>query len=319
MRTIFIAEPERYSKKGLEIYESLGKVFLGFVDKKDFLEKLREAEIVVLRLGKLTRSDIESALNLKIIAVPTTGLDHIDLDTAKERSIQVVSLRGERELLDKIYATSEHAVALLLSLLRRVNAANKHVLHGGWNRDLFIGNEISGKNVLIVGCGRLGSRMVKILDAFGAHVTVYDPHVAPEKTPSCAQIAASLTEALRSADIVSVHVTLNEETMGLFGEKEFDALKQGAFFVNTSRGAVVDEQALLVALQSEKVRAAALDVLQNESGSGKHLQNNPLVVYAAHHDNLIITPHIGGATHESMEATEVFIAEKVRASLTKNS
>jgi len=252
---------------------------------------------------------------LKIIATPTTGLDHIDQAAAADRNIKIISLKGWREVTDKIYATSEHTIGLLLALLRKIPAAHAHVANGGWERQKFIGTEISGKTIGIVGCGRLGSRVAEILHVMGATILGFDPHQSKETVPARVELVPDLSGMLGKSDIVLVHAYLTPETAGLIGEGEFVALKPGAFLVNTARGKIIDETAMLDALASGKLAGAALDVLDNEEASGEFLKNNPLQEYAASHDNLILTPHMGGATRESMGLTEEAIAEAVVKSL----
>lgn len=311
---ILIFDSLGYSKKALEIYSKLGEVYQNIPEDGKLPPYFSEAEVLVIRLNKVTAEMMNAAPNLKIIASPTTGLNHIDLNAAEGRGIKVVSLKGKRGFLDKIYATSEHSLALMLALLRRLPAAHAHVLSGGWDRSKFIGNEISGKTVGIVGLGRLGSRLAQILHCMGAEVIAADPFADKSKIPPHVSLVG-MPELLEKADIVSVHVPLEDATRNMFGEKEFNAMKPGVFFVNTSRGEVVEEKALLGALESGRLAGAAIDVMSGEGGNGTHLLDNGLLAYARSHDNLIITPHIGGATGESMAATEEFIANEVSSAL----
>jgi D-3-phosphoglycerate dehydrogenase len=179
---------------------------------------------------------------------------------------------------------------------------------GNWDRNLFIGKELSGKTLGIVGLGRLGSMMARYGVAFGVHVMATDP------SPSCGVPEgvemASFDKLLSESDIVSVHVDLNPTTQSIFGEREFGQMKPGAIFVNTSRGEVVDEIALLSALERGHLYGAGLDVRCNEF-AGVSALNSGLIAYAQHHDNLVITPHIGGATADSMKKADQRIIEKL--------
>ncbi|MFA6429359.1 MAG: NAD(P)-dependent oxidoreductase [Patescibacteria group bacterium] len=311
MGRVVIMEPAGYSPRALASYATIGEVVQGpFATEEALRSALAEAEVIVIRLGKVPASLMEMAPKLRVIASPTTGIDHIDIPTAERRGIAIVCLKGKRDLLDKIYATSELTVTLILSLLRRIPAAHAHVTEGGWDRQRFIGTEVSGKTVGLIGCGRLGARVATILDAMGAKVIACDPYQPAEKIPACVT-RLPLEEVLSVSDIVSVHVALSPETTRMIAEPQFALMKQGAFFINTSRGQVVDETALLHALESGHLTGAALDVMEGEDGDGRHLATNPLREYAKTHDRLILVPHIGGATHESMGLTEDAIAADV--------
>lgn len=305
-----ILEPENYSPSALRLYEKLGTVSSKRLAEAERAEALRDAHVMVIRLGKVTKAILDEAPNLEVIASPTTGLNHIDLDEVERRGIKIVSLKGRRDITEKVYATSEHTVALLLALIRRIPGFQNHVTAGGWDRQRFIGSEISGKTVGIVGCGRLGIRVAEILHAMGAHLVGTDPHQAKEKIPSFVEMVSE-KDLLQQSDMVSLHVDLRPENEHMFSKEQFDAMKRGAFFVNTSRGQLVDESALLDALRSGTLAGAAIDVMDNEDPQGAHLIENPLVEYAKAHENLILTPHIGGATKESMAMTEDAIASEV--------
>jgi D-3-phosphoglycerate dehydrogenase len=253
-----------------------------------------------------------AAPRLKIIVTPTTGLNHIDVEEARRRRIEVLSVRGETTFLEDVRATAEHTVALMLALLRHVPAAFAHVKSSGWNRDQFKGSELHEKTIGVIGYGRLGRIVARYLRAFDAHVLATDPNVdASLVAPDVALVP--LTQLLQEADLVTLHTNLCEKTRGLFGQAEFSTMKRGAWFINTSRGELVDESALLAALRSGQLGGAALDVLCEEHSDG--MGNNPLVVYAREHDNLVITPHIGGCTTESMEKTELFLAERLASGM----
>lgn len=309
---IFILDSKEYSKKALEIYSKLGKVSENIFEDGKLPPHFNETEVLVIRLNKVTAEMMDAAPNLKVVASPTTGLNHIDLKAAEERGIKVISLRGRREFLDKIYATSENTVALTLALLRRIPTAHQHVLAGGWNRQNFIGSEISGRTVGIIGCGRLGSRVAEIMNFMGAKIVAFDPYQTKESVSNCVSLKR-LDDVLAESDILSLHIALTKETEKMAGEPWFAKIKHGSYLINTSRGEVIDEAAFLGALESGRLAGAAIDVMAGEDGSGKHLVGNSLIAYARTHDNLIITPHMSGATRESMALTEELIAEEMVA------
>lgn len=222
----------------------------------------------------------------RVICSPTTGLDHVDLDECRRRGIEVISLKGDTEFLRGVPATAELTVGLILSLLRKIPAAVEHTRAGGWEREQFKGRDLQDCVVTIVGHGRIGHQVERILRGFGTPVTFDIAH----------------------GDIVSVHLPLTDETRGAIGPDEFAKMKPGAYFINTSRGEIVDENALLAALESGHLAGAALDVVCNERGE----RNARLFDFARRNpDRLLITCHIGGNSWPSCEMAEKRIAEKL--------
>ncbi len=304
---ILILEPADYSSEALAIYRSLGNVSTDQIDRVT-------ADIIVIRLAhKLTKAFLDECKNLKIIACPTTGLDHIDLKECEKRGIKVVSLKGETKFLETITATAELAWGLLLSLIRAIPHAHHDVVFNkNWNRDAWKGCELKNKKLGILGFGRLGKIMAEYGAAFGMEVMAHDPNVDFETISSRDVTPVAFDELFKNSDILSIHIPLNEGTMKLIGADEFKLMKHTAYLINTSRGEVFDETALVQALENNQIAGAALDVLTGEHANGDFLKNNPLIEYAGKHTNLLISPHIGGATYDSMSKTEIFIANKVR-------
>jgi Phosphoglycerate dehydrogenase and related dehydrogenases len=313
---ILIAESEGYSREALDVYRSLGEIVLADADRESLKALLPEADVLVVRLRHVIDADMLShPRKLKVVVSPTTGLNHLDVELLRESGVAVLSLKGESDFLRDVTATAELAWSLLLNLFRPVCAAREHVLAGHWNRDAFKGRELKGKVLGIVGYGRLGRMMALYGGAFRMRVLATDPCVNVTKEDVS---LVSLDDLLRQSDVVSLHVPLNEETSGFFDARCFEAMKPGACFINTSRGELVDERALHAALQSGHIAGAALDVLCGEtSRQSDWLTSKPLLSYARSHDNLIIVPHIGGATSDSMAATEIFMAVKLQHFLTE--
>ena len=305
---ILVSESRDFAPEARQLLGSIGRVQWEDLTREELPAHLREADVLWVRLrSRIDAGILEAAPHLKIIASPTTGLNHIDMEAALARQIRVLSLRGERQFLRSIRATAEHTIGLILSLLRHVPAAVEHVRGRGWNRDLFRGSELYGRNVGIVGYGRLGPIVAQYLSAFECTVSVCDPFVRREDVAAPARLVG-LDELLATSDVVTVHVDLNPNTQNLFGAGEFRRMRPGAFFINTSRGELVDEAALLEALESGQLGGAALDVICREH----KYEDSPLIEWARSHSNLIITPHIGGCTSESMARSEVFLAGRLR-------
>jgi D-3-phosphoglycerate dehydrogenase len=305
---ILVTEPENYSLVALETYRSLGQVDLGPLDDAGLAEAVAGYDVLVIRLAHIiSRALLENTDKLKVVVSPTTGLDHIDLEAAAEKKITVLSLKGETEFLRSIPATAELTWGLLLALVRHIPQAYPSVLKGEWQRDRFRGHDLSGKTLGIVGLGRIGEKTARYGQAFGMQVIAFDPH-RTEWLPGVEKMNG-LKELLRRSEVLLIHVPLEKDTAGMFGAKELTLLPPGAVLINTSRGAVLDEAALLQALESGHLSGAALDVIQNEAGFGAR---SPLVRYAKTYGNLLLTPHLGGATVESMAMTEAFMADKLK-------
>jgi D-3-phosphoglycerate dehydrogenase len=300
-------EPDRYSPDARAVLETLGDVVDGSLTRAQLLECLPEFDVLIVRLAhRVDETVIQHAPRLKVIVSATTGLDHIDLQAAHQRGITVLSLRGETDFLRSIPATAELTWGLLLALVRRIPAACNSVVSGAWDRDAFRGHDLAGKRLAILGLGRIGEIVARYGLAFGMRVIAYDPY--RQGWIDGVEPCVNLEQLLMNAQVLSVHVPLNEETQGLIGSRELAQLPENALLVNTARGELLDETALLEALEHGRLAGAALDVIHAERG-----QRSPaLLDYARLHDTLLITPHIGGATAESMAATEIFIAKKLR-------
>lgn len=242
---------------------------------------------------RVTREAIDRAAGkLSVIVTPTTGHDHIDWEYAASKGIALLSLRGQEDLLDGITATAELAWGLLIGVARNVPWAFDNVKRGDWGRDAFRGRQLSGLTLGILGYGRLGKMMAEYGRAFRMNVIACD--VQPFASDFVRQV--SFDELLAASDALSLHVHLTPENRGLIGREALARMKPGAILINTSRGGIVDEAALLDALRSERLAGAGLDVIDGEWG---RVADHPLVRYANEHGRLLITPHIGGVTHDS--------------------
>jgi phosphoglycerate dehydrogenase-like enzyme len=253
---------------------------------------------------RLTDEMLAGAGNLKIISCATTGSDHIDRNVLTRRDIPVRTLREDRALLLNLTPAAELSWALVLACARNLPAAFDHVKAGGWTRERFPGMMLNGRRMGIVGCGRIGTWMSRYAHAFGMRIFGYDPHIA--ELPDHME-PVSLPELVATSDVISVHVPLTAETTGLISAEQLRSVKQGAILVNTSRGAVVNEAALLEALKSKRLCGAGLDVLADEPD----VEKSALIDYARRHDNLIITPHCGGFSPDAVRVVCRRAAEKI--------
>ena len=300
------AEPSGYSKTAIAKWENKGYQYQeSSWDEIINAGSFEDVNILIVRLAKKIDQEILSKFpQLTHLVSATTGLDHIDQDALKTANITLVSLRGQDDFLRTIPSTAEHTWALLLALIRNIPAANEDVKQGHWNRDRFRGYQLKDKMLGIVGLGRTGKKIAGYALAFDMKVQYFDPYVTDQRFHKCDQ----LDELLNSSHIISIHVHLDESTHQLIGEHNIAQLKKDALFINTSRGNVVDENALAAALLSKNIKGIATDVLATELDD---IKSSPLWLAQQKNENIIITAHIGGATYDAMWACEEFITDLV--------
>ncbi len=260
----------------------------------------------------LNSQNLKQQKTLRYIVSPTTGLNHIDLDYTEQNNISVISLKGETEFLNSIQSTAEHTWMLVLTLLRNFKKVQESVANGIWSRDELLCDELNTKTIGIIGYGRLGKIVARYAQAFSMQVKICE--TSPENQLQAVQNGFevySKEEVLTQSDIVVLLVAYSKENEKMLGKEAFALIKKDSVFVNTSRGELVDEEALLQALENRQIKAAALDVLVGDSDWKKTIPaQNKLYQYAMQHNNLVLTPHIGGYGKVSIEKTRDFITEK---------
>lgn len=283
-----------------EFDEWIDLVYRFGISKAELASTIRDFDAFVPDPGSRFRIDseiLENCNRLQLIVTPSTGTDHIDKITCRKLNIRVESLRHSGAVIESIHASAEFSFLLLLSILKNsIKAADRAKL-GQWREieDDLRGFELHGKTVGLIGLGRIGKKMARYSNAFGAKVIALDPLGAQgvDKVVMC----STLDELLTQADIVCLHIHLDEDNQDFFGENQFKLMKTGSFFVNTSRGGLVDEYALINALNSNKLAGAAVDVIKDEQSS--ELDRSPLIKLAKTSDKIIVTPHIAGLTIDS--------------------
>ena len=250
---------------------------------KDLANHIKDCEIVVIRSAtKLTKEVLDKAEQLKIIARCGVGIDNVDLDFAKSKSIFVTNSPSAN-----LISVVELTVALIISVSRKLSLADSHLKKGEWNRSQFLGNELYGKTLGIVGFGKAGRLVAERMKSFGMSIVFYDPYVTDWNG---SEESIKLDDLLRTADVVSIHVIKTKDTENLISKDMLDLLKPSSIIVNTSRGGVLDEDYLFELLESEKIFGAGLDVYSNEPPGNVDRYNNL---------NLVTTPHIGASTYEA--------------------
>ncbi len=287
---------ERLADEGLEILRRGADVDARTeIARAELLRAIADCQGLIVRSGtRVDRELIDAAPRLRVVGRAGAGVDNIDLDAASERGIIVLNAAGGNTV-----SAAELAIGLLLSLSRHLAAANASLKDGNWNRSEFIGAELRGKTAGIVGLGLVGAAVARRLQAMEMRTVAYDPFVAEERARSVGVELLSLSELLSGADVVTLHSSASPEAPPLLGADEFALMRPHALLVNTARGRLVDEAALLDALDSGGLGGAALDVFVEEPA-----HRNPLVT----HPRVLATPHLGASTQEAQERVAVDIA-----------
>jgi len=310
---ILITEPGNYSSEAIAMYESFGEVSLlnNIEQMESSTADLKDVEIVVVRLGIYWSAALLQQLpRLRCIVTPTTGLTHIDMAAYEAKHISILSLKNEQAYLSSIPSTAEFTWSLLLALSRNtVTASNHTTQQGQWNRNLFIGHNLQGKTIGIIGAGRVGKQVARFAQAFGMNVLAYD---TAEETIDNAIMQQSVEMLIRQSDIISIHIPAEGNT-GFISAPLIELSKPNALWINTSRANVWNEEAIAAAIKTHQIAGIATDVLSTEYLDTALLKNNPLIKAANEGFKVIVTPHIAGATKESMESTEIFMANKCAA------
>jgi phosphoglycerate dehydrogenase-like enzyme len=249
---------------------------------------------------------IESALDLELIVTATTGANHIDGEALKQRNIPLLTLKGQTKVLHSLTPAAELSWALIMSCARHLRGAYHHVEIEGWDRTIFPGLMLKGKTIGIIGFGRIGSWIARYANAFDMKILCYDPFT----TKSEDYIKMTTLEDLVSfSDVISIHVHLSDKTEKMLDRNIISKFKKGSIFVNTSRGELTDESALVDALKSGNLASVGVDVLCGEP----NITKNPLWQYAQNHNNVHITPHIGGFCPDAVKTVVSFSSERIKS------
>lgn len=298
------------SKEG---YEASAEVLVGIANvvhieaiENKVADELKDSDALIdasMRV-KITDEMIAQSRFLKIISCATTGSDHIARNKILEKDIAIRTLKEDPHVLANITPAAELSWALLMACARKIPAALNHTKQGQWIREEFPGMMLNGKTLGLIGCGRIGGWMARYAKAFGLSVIGVDPYI--ENWPDGIK-KATLEDIAKESDFISIHVHLSDETKGLVSREFLKSTKKGVILINTSRGAIIDEDALLDGLQSGQVGAVGLDVLEGEPD----IKNHPLIKYSQNHNNVLITPHCGGFSPDAVRVVCRHAASKV--------
>lgn len=294
-----------YAPEAIETLNRIGEVkrltFSRPPGDFEVAEAIRGYNAVILgAVGRISAETLRNVENLKVIARHGVGYDNVDVNEATRRGIAVTyTPHANAE------SVAEHTFALILALMRRICEAYNTVKSGGWSeRSRLIGFEIYGKTMGIIGFGAIGRRVAEIAaKGFNMRILAYDPYVNREEMLKLNVKPADLKELIKESDIVSIHAVLTSETYHLIGEEELKQMKPKALIVNTARGPIIDEKALIKALREKWIAGAALDVLEAEPPEGE----NPLLSMS----NVLVTPHIAAFTVEALKRMDLMVVEDI--------
>ncbi len=270
---------------------------LGF---EELAEKIKDADGVIVRSATEIRADLmDRAERLRVIGRAGVGVDNIDVKAATARGIVVMNTPDGNTI-----TTAEHTIALLVSMARNIPQAHARLQSGVWDKKSFVGVELNGKTLGVVGLGKIGKHVAKIARGFGMEILAFDPFVSFEQAKELGIEIGTLDDVLKRADFITIHTPVTDETRGIVGREAFAKMKKGVRLINCARGGLVDEAALLEAVENGTVSAAALDVFANEPlPPDSPLLNNP---------KIITTPHLGASTTEAQEGVALTVAEQMR-------
>lgn len=288
-QTVLIMEP--IAKEGIDLLKKEGMKTIVSPDtsKKTLLKRVGDCAAIIVRRAELPKEVVRAGKHLKVIARHGVGVDNVPVQTATKLGIVVVNAPESNT-----ESVAEHIIGFMVIVAKQILKADKAIRKGRFEvRNKYIGTELEGKVLGIIGLGRIGSKVAhKTIQAFDMRVLGYDPYVKSEETPEKVELIGDWETFLKASDFLSVNCPLTEETRGLISEKEFKIMKETTYLINVARGGIVDEEALIKALKQKKIRGAALDVYEKEPPS----LYNPLFGM----DNVVLTPHMAAHTQESM-------------------
>jgi D-3-phosphoglycerate dehydrogenase len=294
---ILIAEP--LAPAGIELFQSQPGWNTIVSNPKEYAKHLAEADALLVRSAvQVNQSVLEKAPKLRVIGRAGVGVDNVDLDAATAAGVLVMNTPGGNAI-----SVAEHTLALMLAMARHIPQANASTRAGKWEKKKFMGNELRGKTLGIIGLGSIGREVVKRSRAFEMRIIAHDPYVTSKVAKDLGVELVDLDALYGSSDYITLHVAATPETQGMLSHEAFAKMKSGVRIVNCARGELVDEAALQAAIESGKVADAALDVFNSEPvPAGLKLFDSQAV---------LATPHIGGSTEEAQEIVGVRIAEQV--------
>ncbi len=298
---------DQINEKGIDELKDIADVVVQTdITPEELVSSIPDYDAIVVRSRtKVTQEVIEASKKLKIIARAGVGVDNVDVEAATEKGIMVVNAPESTSI-----TVAEHTMGIMLSLVRNISIADKSVKAGKWEKSKFMGSELAGKTLGVIGMGRIGSQVVKRCKAFDMEILVNDPYITEEVASKLGAKIVDRDTLFSDADIITIHVPLTAETKHSIGSKEFALMKDTACIVNCARGGIINEQDLYEALSGNVIGGAGLDVFENEPP-----KDNPLLTL----DNMVATPHIGASTKEAQRDAAIIVAKEIKEVLTGGS
>ncbi|KAK1316436.1 hypothetical protein QJS10_CPA05g02311 [Acorus calamus] len=301
--TVLVAE--KLGEAGLELLREFSNVDCSYnLSAEELCAKISLCDALIVRSGtKVTREVFEAAKGrLRVVGRAGVGIDNVDLQAATEHGCLVVNAPTANTV-----AAAEHAIALLAAMARNVAQADASMKAGKWQRNKYVGVSLVGKTIAVMGFGKVGSEVARRAKGLGMHVIAHDPYAPVDRARAIGVELVSFDEAISTADFLSLHMPLTPTTSKIFNDESFAKMKKGARIINVARGGVIDEDALVRALDNGTVAQAALDVFTVEPPP----KDSKLVL----HENVTVTPHLGASTIEAQEGVAIEIAEAVVGAL----
>ncbi len=292
---------DKLSEDGIQVFEKAGFVVdhLPEITQDEIRETINQYSAWVIRSRSRATADIiEKADNLRVIGRAGVGVDNVDTEAATRKGIIVMNTPGGNTT-----STAEHTIAMMISLARKIPAADASMKAGKWDKKAFMGVELNGKTLGVFGLGRIGQEVTKRLRAFNMHVIGYDPFISSDRMRQIGVESGTVDEICEKADFLTVHTPMSPETKNMIGHDQFKLMKKTARIVNCARGGIINEEALLAALQEQRIAGAAFDVFLAEPLA----EDSPFRSL----DNMVITPHIAASTTEAQENVAIQVAEQI--------
>ncbi len=293
---------DKLSEEGLKILKENPEIELvnkPGLSKEDLLKEIKDADALIVRSGtKVTADVIEAAEKLKVIGRAGIGVDNIDLNAASRKGIIVMNTPGGNAT-----AAAEHAIAMMAALARNIPQAHMSMKQGKWEKKKFMGVELTGKTLGVVGLGNIGRIVAERGRGLKMQVVAYDPFVSADKVKHLGVEVVPLDEVFARSDFITIHTPLTEETRYMIDKNAFAKMKDGVRIINCARGGIIKEDDLVEAIESGKVAGAALDVFENEPLPA----DSPLIK----NDKIVLTPHLGASTVEAQVNVAVAIAKQI--------
>lgn len=280
--------------------------------KEQLLAEIADVDVLIMRVDpKIDKEILDAAKNLKVIGVCSVGLNHIDMEYAKEKGIQIFNAPGLNA-----NAVAELTISKMLDISRGTITANYDVkVKHEWDKYKFVGRELRGKTLGVMGFGRIGRRVGELGRAFGMNIVAYDPYLKPEDFEKENAVGMGVEELLKVSDFVSIHVPLTDETKNLFNAKSLEGMKDDAVVLNMSRGGIVNEKDMYEALKAGKIGGYATDVMENELAGSGLTGNDTFASPLFECDNFIVSPHIGAQSVDASKDIGLHIISKVKEAM----